>query len=154
VAQAARVAQRRFAGYRSRSADILDWRSRPEAQGHKFGNTALIKNLNLSDAQTRAGNKGQHARVSAQGADAAAMMNQSMFTGAQLLRALRRGVLKRTGSSFKFILGVLPEKARLDTAGAIKVNLRETCIRETCVLKCAGPRGAPQEDREGEEAGR
>jgi hypothetical protein len=30
--------------------------------------------------------------------------------------------------SFKFISGVLPEKARLDTAGAIKVNLRETCI--------------------------
>ena len=31
--------------------------------------------------------------------------------------------------SVNLISGVLPEKARLDTAGAIKVNLRETCIR-------------------------
>ena len=30
--------------------------------------------------------------------------------------------------SFICISGVLPEKARLDAAGAIKVNLRETCI--------------------------
>ena len=32
------------------------------------------------------------------------------------------------GYLFIRILGVLPEKARLDTAGAIRVNLRETCI--------------------------
>ena len=31
-------------------------------------------------------------------------------------------------SSFKFISGVLPEKARSDTAGVIGVNLRETYI--------------------------
>jgi hypothetical protein len=30
--------------------------------------------------------------------------------------------------SLTYISGVLPEKARLDAAGAIKVNLRETCI--------------------------
>jgi hypothetical protein len=31
-------------------------------------------------------------------------------------------------ASFICTSGVLPEKARLDAAGAIKVNLRETCI--------------------------
>jgi hypothetical protein len=36
--------------------------------------------------------------------------------------------LKLTSALFYFISVVLPEKARLDTAGAIKVNLRETCI--------------------------
>jgi hypothetical protein len=39
-------------------------------------------------------------------------------------RLLRR--LRPTAASFIYTSGVLPEKARLDVAGAIKVNLRET----------------------------
>jgi hypothetical protein len=42
AAQAVREAQRRFVGYRSRSTDVPDWRSRPDAQGRE-SNEALVQ---------------------------------------------------------------------------------------------------------------
>ena len=53
-----------------------------------------------------------------------ARVSLHLLSGPNALRSLE-GVLEPL--LFIYISGVLPEKARLDAAGAIKVNLREIC---------------------------